>query len=172
MSDAAANAPLGNYEHLKKLEHLIGTWSGEFVSPTDWPTANLKKGDKITFTSTYKWELNRSVIADQLSFGVPGSDPFWQATWLIGWDTTNKRIVCFAFETTGGHQVIDDWDIQSDKVTAKGKGTDPFGNKATFTLVISDIKKDSFVFQTIDVTIDGKKRDDGAKLSLKRVKAK
>ena len=61
-----------------------------------------------------------------MPLGVPGSDPVWQATFLIDWDTANKRIVCFAFENTGGHQVIDDWEIQGDKVTAKGKGSDPF----------------------------------------------
>ena len=32
----------GNYEHLKKLEPLIGTWAGEFVASQDHPTANIK----------------------------------------------------------------------------------------------------------------------------------
>ena len=161
-------APLGNYEHLKELEPLIGAWTGEFVSPTDWPTANFKKGDKITFTSTYQWDLDKSVISDRLTFGAPGSDPFWQSTWLIGWDTGNKRVACFAFESTGGHQVIDDWEIQGDKVTAKGKGSDPFGRKTTFTMVVSDITKDSCVRQFIDATMDGKKQPDFARVTLKR----
>ena len=108
MSRAADNALPGNYEHLKKLEPLIGTWTGEFVSPHDWPTANIKKGDKLTLTSTFKWELNKSAISNHNTMGQPGSDPVWQGTFLIGWDTANKRIVAFAFENTGGHQVIDD----------------------------------------------------------------
>jgi len=162
----------GNYEHLKKLEPLIGTWTGEFVAPQDWPTANIKKGDKLTVTSTYKWDLNKSAISNHQTIGVPDSDPVWQATWLIGWDTANKRIVCFAFENTGGHQVIDDWEIQGDKVTAKGKGSDPFGRKTTFTMVLSDVKKDSCVRQMIDITIDGKKQPDSAKVTMKRAKAK
>ena len=172
MSSAEDKAPLGNYEHLKKLEPLIGTWTGEFVAPQDWPTANIKKGDKLTITSTYKWDLDKSAISNHQTYGQPGSDPVWQATFLIGWDTANKRIVCFAFENTGGHQVVDDWEIQGDKVTAKGKGSDPFGRKTTFIMVISDIKKDSCVREVIDVTIDGKKQPDFAKVTLKRAKAK
>jgi hypothetical protein len=162
----------GNYEHLKKLEPLIGTWTGEFVSPHDWPTANIKKGDKLTFTMSYKWDLDKSIIVNHHTMGVPGSDPVWQGTFFIGWDTANKRIVAFAFETTGGHQVVDDWAIQADKVTAKGKGSDPFGRKTTFTVVISDITKESCLREAIDVTIDGKKQPDFAKVTLKRVPAK
>ena len=171
MSDTADKALPGNYEHLKKLEPLIGTWTGEFESPHDWPTANIKKGDKIIRTLTYKWDLDKSIISNHQTWGQPGSDPVWQSTWLIGWDTLNKRIVCFAFENTGGHQVIDDWEIQGDKVTAKGKGSDPFGRKTTFTVVISDIKKDSCVWQIRDTTIAGKKVSDYPGVTLKRTQA-
>ena len=172
MSHAEDKALPGNYEYLKKLKPLIGTWTGEFVAPQDHPTANIKKGDKLTWTSTYKWDLNKSAITNHNTIGVPGSDPIWQGTFFIGWDTANKRIVCFAFETTGGHQVIDDWDIRGDKVTAKGKGSDPFGRKTSFTQVISDIKKDSCVMEMIDVMMDGKKQPDFAKLTLKRAQIK
>jgi hypothetical protein len=172
MACAADKAPVGNYEHLKELEPLIGAWTGEFVSPHDWPTANIKKGDQLTLTSAYKWDLDKSTISNHQTIGVPGSDPVWQATFLIGWDTANKRIVCFAFENTGGHQVIDDWEIHGDKVTAKGKGSDPFGRKTTFTMVISDINKDSCVRQMIDIIMDGKKQPDFVKVTLKRAEAK
>jgi hypothetical protein len=162
----------GNYEDLKKLEPLIGTWTGQFVAPQDHPTANIKKGDQLTLTSTYKWDLNMSTVSNYQTIGVPGSGPIWQATFLIGWDTANKRIVCFAFESTGGHQVIDDWVIHSDKVTLKGKGSDPFGRKTNFTMIISDVKKDSCVREMIDITIDGTKQPDWAKLTMKRAQAK
>src|SRR5262249_21201123 len=62
LSRAEDKALPGNYEHLKKLEPLIGTWTGEFVAPHDHPTANIKKGDKLTLTLTYKWDLNKSAI--------------------------------------------------------------------------------------------------------------
>ena len=108
----------GNYEHLKNLEPLIGAWSAEFVAPIDWPTANIKKGDKLTHTMSFEWDLNKSIISLRQAFVPPKSDPIWRSTWLIGWDTGNKRIACFAFESTGGHQVVDDWEVQGDKVTA------------------------------------------------------
>jgi hypothetical protein len=172
LSRAEDKRLLGNYEHLKKLEPIIGTWSGEFVAPHDHPTANIKKGDKLTLTLSYKWDLNKSIILNRQTIEQPGSDPVWQNAWLIGWDTGKKRIVAFTFESTGGHGVTDDWEIKGDKVTLKGKGTDPFGNKTTFTMVLSDIKKDSCVRQMIDVTIDGKKQPDSEKMTMKRAKAK
>ena len=48
LSPAGDKAPPSNYKHLKKLEPLIGTWTGEVDFPQDSPTANIKKG-KYTF---------------------------------------------------------------------------------------------------------------------------
>jgi hypothetical protein len=176
MSDAADKAPLGNYEHLKNLEPLIGTWTGERDLPQDHPTANLKKG-KYTLTVTWKWEVLKSAISLNYAVGQPGSAPVWESTWLIGWDTANKRIICTSFEATGGHARADDWEIQGDKVTFKGKGSLPAGNKTSWTMVFSDIKKDSCVTQLIDLTVDGKKLPAGGSLlgdqvTLKRARAK
>ena len=133
MSDAADEAPLGNYEHLKTLEPLIGTWAGEWDIPQDRPTANIKKG-KYTFTVTWKWDAKKSAILSHHSIGRPGAAPVWKAAWLIGWDTANKRIVAIGFEATGGHAKVDDWEIQGDKVTFKAKGSLPAGNKTSWTL--------------------------------------
>src|SRR5437016_13576339 len=103
MSGAQDHAPLGNYEHLKKLEPLIGTWTVEFVAPEDRPTTNIKKGQKLTLTVNYKWDVKKSAILNHNTIGETGSDPVWEYTMLIGWDTANKRIVSFACESTGGH---------------------------------------------------------------------
>jgi hypothetical protein len=172
LSRAEDNTPPGNYEHLKKLEPLIGTWTGEWVSSQDRPTANLKKGEKLVLTVTYKWDVHKNAILNRHAIGRPDSDPVWQSAWLIGWDTANKRIVSFAFESTGGHAMTEDWEIQGDKVTFKGKGSLPAGSKTAFTMVISDIKKDSCATQMIDLTVDGKKQPDDNKVTLKQAEAR
>ena len=115
MSRAEDKAPPGNYEHLKKLEPLIGTWTGAWDSSQDRPTAGLKKGEELTLTVTWKWEVNKSAISLRYAVGRPESDPVWGSIWLIGWDTANKRIICTSFEATGGHARADDWEIQGDK---------------------------------------------------------
>ena len=173
MSGAEDKAPVGNYEHLKKLEPLIGTWTGEWVTSVDRPTAKIKKG-KLPVTVTFKWDVNKSAILKHDTIGEPGSDPFWESTMLIGWDTANKRIVCSAFEFTGGHAVMHDWEIKGDKVTFKAKGSLPAGNKTAWTMVFSDIKKDSFMWEMIDMTVDGKEVEPGLlmKWTLKRAEAK
>ena len=169
-------APLGNYEHLKGLEPLIGTWTGEWDSSQDRPTAGLKKGEKLTLTVTFRWEVHKSTISLHYAIGRPESDPVWGSIWLIGWDTANKRIICTSFEATGGHARADDWEIQGDKVTFKGKGSLPAGNKTAFTMVFSDINKDSCVTDLTDLMVDGMKQPDagllGHPVTLKRVEAR
>ena len=173
MSDAADKAPPGNYEHLKQLEPLIGTWTGEWDTSQDRPTAGLKKGEELTVTVTWKWEVFKSAISINYAVGRPGSDPFYGSTWLIGWDTANKRIVAIGFEATGGHAKVDDWEILGDKVTFKGKGSLPAGNKTSWTMVYSDIKQDSCTTYLTDMLVDGKEQPGHhLKSTLKRVESK
>jgi hypothetical protein len=171
MSGAEDRAPRGNYEHLKNLEPLIGTWTGERAFTQDSPTANIKKG-KYTFTVTFKWDVNKSAILSRHSIGRPGAAPVWGSIWLIGWDTANKRILCTGFEYTGGHAITHDWEIRGDKVSFKGKGSLPAGNKTAWTMVFSDITKDSCVYQLTDMTVDGKKVPGHSKVALKRARAR
>lgn len=176
MSSAEDKAPLGNYEDLKPLEPLIGTWTAEWDAPEDRPTTGIKKGDKLALTVTFKWDVHKSAILNHHSLGRPGDAAFWGSTWLIGWDTANKRIVCHSFESTGGHAVTHDWEIKGDKVMFKGKGSLPAGNKTAWTMIYSDIKKDSCVFQLIDLKVDGNPVPDSKSwpgfASLKRAEAK
>jgi len=171
MSSAENKAPLGNYEHLKKLEPLIGTWTSEWVAPEDRPTTSIKKGQKLTLTVTFKWDVKKSAILNHNAIGEAGAEPFWGSTMFIGWDTANKRIVSFACESTGGHALTHDWEIQGDKVTFKGNGSLPAGNKTAWTMVYSDIKKDSFGWRLFDMTVDGKEAP-GFEWTLKRAEAK
>jgi hypothetical protein len=171
LSGAEDKAPLSNYKHLKGLEPLIGTWTGERDFPQDWPTANIKKG-KYPFTVTFKWDAKKSAISSHHSIGRPGSAPLWKAVWLVGWDTANKRIVGIGFEATGGHALTHDWEIQGDKVTFKGRGSLPAGNKTAWTMIFSDIKKDTCVYQLTDMTVDGKKAPGHHKVTLKRARAR
>ena len=64
--------------------------------------------------------------------------------------------------------------IKGDKVTFKAKGSLPAGNETAWTMVFSDIKKDSFVWQMIDLRVDGKEVEPGLlmKWTLKRAEAK
>lgn len=173
MSDAADKAPLGNYEHLKDLEPLIGTWTGAWDTSQDRPTAGLKKGEELTLTVTWKWEVHKSAISLNYAVGRPDSDPVWKSTWLIGWDTANKRIICTSFESTGGHARADDWEIQGDRVTFKGKGSLPDGRKTAWTMVYADIKKDSCVTYLTDMMVDGEEQPGHhLKSTLKRVEAR
>jgi hypothetical protein len=173
MSSAEDKAPLGNHEHLKKLEPLIGTWTGEWDTSQDRPTAGLKKGEKLTLTVTFTWDVKKSAILNYNTVGEPEAAPAWQSAMLIGWDTANKRIVSCTFEATGGHAVTYDWKVQPDKVTFKGQGSLPAGNKTGWTMVYSDIEKDSCIWQLIDMTVDGKKAPgQHIKATLKRAQAK
>ena len=149
--------PPGNYEHLKQLEPLIGAWTGEWVLSEDRPTAGIKKGKNLPVTVTYKWDVNKSAILTHVTAGEPGSAPVWGMIWLIGWDTANKRIVCSAFEFTGGHACDARLGDQGRQGDVQSQGLPPRRQQDCVDMVFSDIKKDSFVWQMIDMTVDGRK---------------
>jgi hypothetical protein len=87
---AAAQEPKSNYEHLKSLEWLVGTWEGKG-----------KYGDlPFTATSTHEWTLNKNFI--KISTEVKaGGQVIWSDSSMLGWDSEKKKLVSATFGTDG-----------------------------------------------------------------------
>ncbi|MCI0460935.1 MAG: hypothetical protein L0Z62_28635 [Gemmataceae bacterium] len=167
LSQGQGKATPSNYEHLKQLEWLIGTHTDETVAKKDEPGA-VKKGDKLTWTLSYKWALNKNAIQTSLTIKTK-SATVWERAGMIGWDTANKQLVSGAFNSAGGHAMAI-WSSKDGKWYIKGKGSNGEGKSTSSTIVLSEITKDSFVTQTIDPTVGGEKQPDSEKRTWKRVK--
>jgi hypothetical protein len=161
-----AQAPPSNYEHLKPVEWMIGTWQAEMEADEDSPVA--KKGDKLDFTMTSEWALNKNVIESVWSL-KKGEFTLITAKVMRGWDPVEKQIVHGAFDSIGGHghgmimKDGDDWHLKNSVVR-------PDGTKESGTIIISNMTDDSFNAREVDRKRDGEDLPDGAKITVKRVK--
>jgi len=89
-------------EALKPLEFLIGTWTGQGVSPT---------AGKYTEQHVFEWMQGRSFIKAEYVMKT-GDQVAWTATTIIGYDARKKKLVVFGFAKNGavavGEQVATD----------------------------------------------------------------
>ena len=83
--------PPAHPERLKALEYLIGTWTGEGVSPTH---------GKYVTEQTFEWMQDKNFIKSEFVM-KSGEKVLWTATTVIGYDAKKKKIVSFAFARSG-----------------------------------------------------------------------
>lgn len=87
---AAAQEPKSNYDQLKPLEWLIGTWEGEG-----------KYGEMpFTCTATYEWTLNKNFIKVTGEIKADGQ-VVWSDSSMLGWDPEKKKFVWATFGMDG-----------------------------------------------------------------------
>jgi hypothetical protein len=106
-SIVAAQSPPSQYEHLKALEDHIGTWEGEFETPTRNGMTHLKVA--------YEWILNRSYIRGTLEMGSGSGEELVQvASLMYGWDGASQRLHGWGFWTD---------EVQESQVSIDGNRT-------------------------------------------------
>ncbi|MDB5312687.1 MAG: SnoaL-like domain protein [Gemmataceae bacterium] len=151
----AAYVPPSNYEHLRGLEGLIGSWADEAGGPE---TA------RVSFAWSETQNFITSTFATTHKNVTVGGGTQW-----IGWDPAAKTIRSWAFHANGGFGEAT-WTRDGKTWTIKTAAVLPDGKKATATDVITVIDADTISFQAKDRTRDGKAIPDVKEIRLKRVK--
>lgn len=131
---------VSNYEHLKDLEWIIGTWVDE--------------DEQSSVVTTCRWSKNRNFIVR--SFNVSIGDRIDATGFqVIGWDAAAKQIRSWVFDTNGG---IGEgvWTKQGDSWIIQAKDTSADGKKLMSQNVIRVIDKDKFTWRSVDRQADGK----------------
>ncbi len=147
--------PPSNYEHLKPLEGLVGSWAEDGA-----------KGETVRIS--FDWAMSQNFLFStyELSFkniSVGG------ATQFIGWDGSTKSIRSWSFHAHGGFGE-GTWTQAGKTWTIKTAATFPDGKKATATDVITFADADTVTFSAKDRMLDGKPLPDIKEVKLKRVK--
>lgn len=130
---------LSNYQHLKELEWLIGSW-------TDGD-------DRGRIKTTCQWTKNKNFItrsfvaSTQERVDISGMQ-------IIGWDPATKQIRSWVFDSDGGF-AEGAWTKKENRWYVKMKGTLPDGRKATSTNVFNKIDEDQFKWQSVNRTVGG-----------------
>lgn len=140
VSETAEPAPPpSNYEHLKELEWMIGSW--------------VDSDDNATIQTDCEWTKNKNFMTR--SFAVTTGDKVQMSGMqIVGWDPIAKQIRSWVFDSNGGYS-DGKWKHKGNRWIVQQTGVLADGGKTTSTNIFTYVDEDSFTFQSIDRTVDG-----------------
>lgn len=140
---------------LRDLDWLIGTWEA--------------KRDGTTVVTKYDWTKNKTFIRCQLSISQEGKTS--TGVQIIGKMPSTGGMHIWTFEDAGG---IGDADITRDgkKWMFAARGSSADGRVITATNILTPIDADSFLWQTVERTLDGESLPDLPPIKVTRVRGK
>ena len=133
----AAPAP-SNYERLKDLEWMIGTWQAE--------------NDQSSITTTCRWSKNQNFIIRSFAVQNEGQDTF-EGTQVIGWDPINNAIRSWTFDSDGGY-AAGRWTIEDGRWLENSKSILPDGRVGSSTHIFRHSDDGSVSYQAIARQVD------------------
>jgi hypothetical protein len=160
--------PGPNYEHLKPLEWLIGTWAVD-VELTEGIPGVAEKGEMMNLVGTAKWGLAKNVMRMRLVTSLKGKQIRVEEG-TIGWDAEKKQIVEYRFDSLGGRSTITVTHVDKSMAKSRTREVAPDGSIKTFTNTLKMIDNDTVESTLTDITEGGEKKPDGATVRGKRVK--
>lgn len=151
----APYVPPGNYEHLRRLEWMVGEWAQD---------ANEPQTGRVVFEFT----PDKNFIMGSRAVAVDGTMLF-SGTERIGWDPAGRFIRSWSFEADGGFaegawkaQGNNAWTVTTSSVLANG-------SLMTSTNVITRTDANTVTWQATSRTLDGKSLPDSPVVTMKRV---
>lgn len=147
--------PPSNGEHLQDLAWLVGDWTQEDT-----------KGE-VAWAS-FAWAENQNFIVSSTTLTVKDVPVAGQTQW-IGWDTANKQVRSWAFQSSGGFgEGV--WSKEGNKWMSKTTATLRDGKKMSATNVLTTVDADHFTFQSTQRSVDGQSLPDTPLMKMKRMK--
>lgn len=128
-----------NYEHLKELDWLVGTW--------------IDQDEDSTITSEYKWDRNKNFLIQKFSVAV--EDKFQlEGNQIIGYDPIRKKIRSWVFDSDGGFGE-GKWSKKGASWVVETSQTLSDGKNASSTNIFTPINANSYSWEAVDREIDG-----------------
>lgn len=123
-----------NYEHLKDLEWMIGSW--------------LDQDDFVSIETSCHWTKNKNFLVR--SFAVTAGDRVDMAGMqIVGWDPVAKRIRSWVFDSDGGFGE-GAWSKRGNAWYIQVVGTTAEGTKTSAVNVITYVDNDTFTWQSVN----------------------
>lgn len=137
--EGVVKPPKSNYEHLKDLEWMVGSWIDEDANDT--------------VQTDVDWTKNKNFLTRSFSATI-GDQVDMSGMQIIGWDPAGKRIRSWVFDSDGGFGE-GQWTKKADRWVIQYSGTLPDGSKMTGVNILTPIDDDAYGWQSINREIDG-----------------
>jgi hypothetical protein len=158
VTEEAAGVPAGpppsNYEHLKDLEWMIGSW------------VDSNEENDAAIQTDCSWTKNKNFITRSFAV-VIGGEVDMSGMQIIGWDPAEKQIRSWVFDSDGGFYE-GKWTAKDDRWIIQQKGTVPDGGKAAEVNIIKRVDDNSFTWRSVQRSIDGDILPDVQEVSIVR----
>ncbi len=139
MTEEAEPVFRSNYQHLKELEWMIGTWVDQDGS------------SKIETTS--QWSKNQNFIARRFSASVEGESDL-SGVQIIGWDPVDQNIRSWVFDSDGGFGGST-WKKKGNSWIISSAATLSDGRKASAVKTLTLVDEDTITWQASGRSLDG-----------------
>jgi uncharacterized protein (TIGR02246 family) len=146
--------PPSNYDHLKELEWMIGSWHDDDPRPG------------IEIQTDNEWTKNKNFITRSFAIAI-GNQVNKSGMQIIGWDPNEKQIHSWVFDSDGGFGE-GSWTHKGNKWFIQNSGTLPDGGKATNLNIITQLDDDSFQWESVNRDIDGQLQPNVSPLTVVR----
>jgi len=128
-----------NYEHLKELEWMVGTW--------------IDQDERSTIETDCHWAKNQNFLIR--SFAISSGDRInLSGMQIVGWDPANKKIRSWVFDSNGGFGE-GSWTKKGNAWHVQTAGTAQDGRKISSVNIIKFVNNDQFTWQIVDGQIGG-----------------
>ena len=131
--------PPSNYEHLKDLEWMIGSW--------------IDQAEGATIQTDCEWTKNKNFMTRSFAV-VIGDQVDIAGMQIIGWDPAAKQIRSWVFDSDGGF-ADGKWTRKDNRWLVHQTATLPDGRKSSAVNIITYIDDHSCTWQSIDRVVDG-----------------
>lgn len=131
--------PPSNYEHLKDLEWMIGSW--------------IDQAEGATIQTDCEWTKNKNFMTRSFAV-VVGDQVDMAGMQIIGWDPAAKQIRSWVFDSDGGF-AEGKWTRKDNRWLIHLTATLPDGRKSSAVNIITYIDDNSCTWQSIDRVVDG-----------------
>jgi uncharacterized protein (TIGR02246 family) len=139
MSEEPVTVFHSNYQHLKELEWMLGTW--------------VDQDEYSKLESTAKWTKNQNFIAQTFTSSAIGESDL-SGVQLIGWDPVTQNIRSWVFDSDGGFGTAK-WAKRDKTWTIHLSATLPDGRISTEIRTITMIDKNTITWQASSRELDG-----------------
>lgn len=132
-------APPSNYEQLRDLEWMVGTWVDE--------------DDQARVETTCQWAKNQSFLTRAFTISIADRIDM-SGMQIVGWDPSQSKIRSWVFDSDGGFGEAT-WEKKGNRWLIDAAATLPDGRKTSAMNIMTVEDNDTIAWQSIGRELDG-----------------